>query len=103
MANIYNMKRGEVFWVASDVGWVVGHSFIVYAPFLMGCTTIVYEGKAVGTPDPGSFWRVISEHDVSVLFTAPTAIRAIRKEDSEGIYIKDYDISSLRNLFLAGE
>jgi len=103
MSNIYNMKRGEVFWAASDVGWVVGHSYIVYAPLLMGCTTVVYEGKPVGTPDPGAFWRVIAEQGVSVLFTAPTAIRAIRKEDPDGSYIREHDISSLRGLFLAGE
>lgn len=103
MSNIYDTERGEVFWAASDVGWVVGHSYIVYAPLLKGCTTVVYEGKPVGTPDAGAFWRVIAEHGVSTLFTAPTAIRAIRKEDPEGSLIREYNISSLRNLFLAGE
>jgi propionyl-CoA synthetase len=103
MKYLYGIKPGEVYWAASDVGWVVGHSYIVYAPLLMGCTTIVYEGKPVGTPDPGAFWRVISEHNVSVLFTAPTAFRAIKKEDPKGDYLKKYDLSSFRYLFLAGE
>jgi propionyl-CoA synthetase len=103
MQYIYGMNPGEVFWAASDVGWVVGHSYIVYAPLLYGCTTIMYEGKPVGTPDPGAFWRVISEHDVKVLFTAPTAFRAIKKEDPRGEYFKKYDISKFRFLFLAGE
>ncbi len=103
MKNIYNVDPGEVYWAASDVGWVVGHSYIVYAPLLHGCTTIVYEGKPVGTPDPGAFWRVISEHDVSVMFTAPTAFRAIKREDPEGKLINDYDMSKFRTLFLAGE
>ncbi|MEA3471447.1 MAG: AMP-binding protein, partial [Thermodesulfobacteriota bacterium] len=103
MKYLYGMNPGEVYWAASDVGWVVGHSYIVYAPLLAGCTTIVYEGKPVGTPDPGAFWRVISEHDVSVLFTAPTAFRAIKKEDPNGDYIKKYDLSSFKYLFLAGE
>jgi propionyl-CoA synthetase len=103
MRHIYNVRPGDVFWAASDVGWVVGHSYIVYAPLLSGCTTIMFEGKPVGTPDPGAFWRVISQHKVSVLFTAPTAIRAIKKEDPNGAYLKEYDISSLRYLFLAGE
>ncbi len=103
MKYIYDIKPGEVFWAASDVGWVVGHSYIVYAPLLYGCTTILYEGKPVGTPDPGAFWRVISQHGVSVLFTAPTAFRAIKKEDPNGDYLKKYDIKSLRYLFLAGE
>ena len=103
MSNIYNMKSGEVFWAASDVGWVVGHSYIAYAPLLMGCTTLVYEGKPVGTPDPGAFWRVIAEHDVRTLFTAPTAIRVIRKEDPDARYLSKYDTSKLRALFLAGE
>jgi len=89
MKNIYDVKPGEVFWAASDVGWVVGHSYIVYAPLLYGCTTILYEGKPVGTPDPGAFWRVISQHGVSVLFTAPTAFRAIKKEDPSGDYLKN--------------
>ncbi len=103
MENLYGVKPGEVFWAASDVGWVVGHSYICYAPLLHGCTTVVYEGKPIGTPDAGAFWRVISEHDVSVLFTAPTAFRAIRGQDPEGALLTDYDISSLRTLFLAGE
>ena len=103
MKYLYNVQPGEVYWAASDVGWVVGHSYIVYAPLLAGCTTIVYEGKPVGTPDPGAFWRVISEHGVSVLFTAPTAFRAIKKEDPNAEYLKKYDIGSLRYLFLAGE
>jgi propionyl-CoA synthetase len=103
MKYIYGINPGEVFWAASDVGWVVGHSYIVYAPLLYGCTTILYEGKPVGTPDPGAFWRVISQHRVSVLFTAPTAFRAIKKEDPNGDYLKKYDISCFRYLFLAGE
>ena len=103
MKNIYGVEPGDVFWAASDVGWVVGHSYIVYAPLLYGCTTVVYEGKPVGTPDPGSFWRVISEHKVKVLFTAPTAFRAIKKEDPEGNYLKKYDLSHFKYLFLAGE
>lgn len=103
MKYLYDVKPGEVYWAASDVGWVVGHSYIVYAPLLAGCTTIVFEGKPVGTPDPGAFWRVISEHGVSVLFTAPTAFRAIKKEDPDAEYLKKYDIGSLRYLFLAGE
>lgn len=103
MKHIYNMQPGEVFWSASDVGWVVGHSYIVYGPLLHGCTTVVYEGKPVGTPDPGAFWRVISQHKVSVLFTAPTAFRAIKKEDPKGEYMKKYDLSHFRALFLAGE
>lgn len=103
MRNIYGINPGEVFWAASDVGWVVGHSYIVYGPLALGCTTILYEGKSVGTPDPGAFWRVISDHHVRVLFTAPTAFRAIRREDPAGEYIGRYDISHLRMLFLAGE
>ena len=103
MRNIYGVQPGEVYWAASDVGWVVGHSYIVYAPLLNGNTTLLYEGKPVGTPDPGAFWRVIEEHKVSVLFTAPTAFRAIKKEDPEGTFIRKYDLSSLRTLFLAGE
>jgi propionyl-CoA synthetase len=103
MRAIYGMKPGEVFWAASDVGWVVGHSYIVYAPLAYGCTTILYEGKSVGTPDPGAFWRVIGEHGVDVLFTAPTAFRAIKREDPDGMYIKNYDLSRFRMLFLAGE
>ena len=103
MKNIYDVDEGEVYWAASDVGWVVGHSYIVYAPLLKGCTTILYEGKPVGTPDPGAFWRVISQHGVSVLFTAPTAFRAIKKEDPQGEYVKKHDLSRFRSLFLAGE
>ena len=103
MKNIYDIKPGDVFWAASDVGWVVGHSYIVYAPLFNGSTTILYEGKPVGTPDAGAFWRVISEHNVKALFTAPTAFRAIKKEDPQGEYKKKYDISCLKYLFLAGE
>ena len=103
MSAVYDIKPGEVFWAASDVGWVVGHSYIVYAPLLVGATTIVFEGKPVGTPDAGTFWRVVSEHKVAALFTAPTAFRAIKKEDPDGIFIGKYDLSSLRTLFLAGE
>ena len=103
MRNIYNVQPGEVFWAASDVGWVVGHSYICYAPLLAGCTTVVYEGKPVGTPDPGAFWRVISEHKISTLFTAPTAFRAIKKEDPNAEYLQKYDLGGFRALFLAGE
>ena len=103
MKNIYNIDPGEVFWAASDVGWVVGHSYITYAPLLHGCTTILFEGKPVGTPDAGTFWRVIEEHDVVTLFTAPTAFRAIKKEDPTGALVQNHDLSKLRALFLAGE
>ncbi len=103
MKNIYGVEPGDVYWAASDVGWVVGHSYIVYAPLFHGNTTVLYEGKPVGTPDPGAFWRVISEHNVRILFTAPTAFRAIKKEDSSGEYLKKYDVSCLKALFLAGE
>lgn len=103
MKNLYGIEPGEVFWSASDVGWVVGHSYICYAPLLHGATTIVYEGKPVGTPDAGAFWRVIAEHNVSALFTAPTAFRAIKKEDPEGKLIGNYDLRGFRTLFLAGE
>jgi propionyl-CoA synthetase len=103
MKSIYNVEPGEVYWAASDVGWVVGHSYIVYGPLFNGNTTLIYEGKPVGTPDPGAFWRVIEEYDVKVLFTAPTAFRAIKKEDPEGKYLAKYDHSGLRALFLAGE
>ncbi|MBU8830234.1 propionyl-CoA synthetase [Mycolicibacterium goodii] len=103
MRNIYGIEPGDVFWTASDVGWVVGHSYIVYAPLMLGATTVLYEGKPVGTPDAGAFWRVISEHGVKVLFTAPTAVRAIKKEDPDGARMRDYDLSSLKYLFQAGE
>ena len=103
MENIYGVKPGEVFWAASDVGWVVGHSYIVYAPLLFGATTLMYEGKPVGTPDAGAFWRIISEYKVAALFTAPTAFRAIKKEDPDGKLIGQYDLSHFRTLFLAGE
>jgi propionyl-CoA synthetase len=103
MSNIYGMGAGEVYWAASDIGWVVGHSYIVYAPLLRGCTTILYEGKPVGTPDPGAFWRVASQHGVNALFTAPTAFRAIKKEDPRGEHVGKYDLSRFRTLFLAGE
>jgi len=103
MKNVYNVDPGDVYWAASDVGWVVGHSYIVYAPLLHGCTTILFEGKPVGTPDPGAFWRVISEYGVKVMFTAPTAFRAIKREDPEGVYLKKYDMSKFEALFLAGE
>ncbi|HHI81906.1 MAG TPA: propionyl-CoA synthetase [Rhizobiales bacterium] len=103
MSAVYGVKPGEVYWAASDVGWVVGHSYITYGPLLHGCTTILFEGKPVGTPDAGVFWRVISEHKVAALFTAPTAFRAIKKEDPDGKFIAKYDISSMRTLFLAGE
>lgn len=103
MDYIYNAAPDEVFWAASDVGWVVGHSYIVYGPLLQGCTTILYEGKPVRTPDAGAFWRMISEYKVNVMFTAPTAIRAIKKEDHEGEKLKQYDLQSLKYLFLAGE
>jgi len=103
MKNIYNIDSGDVYWAASDVGWVVGHSYIVYAPLLKGCTTILFEGKPVGTPDAGVFWRVISEHKVNCLFTAPTAFRAIKREDPQAEMMKKYDLSSFRSLFLAGE
>ncbi|MBE1204888.1 propionyl-CoA synthetase [Aminobacter carboxidus] len=103
MENEFGVKPGEVFWAASDVGWVVGHSYIVYAPLLHGATTILFEGKPVGTPDAGTFWRVISEHGVVALFTAPTAFRAIKKEDPQGLFVPQYDLSKFRTLFLAGE
>ena len=103
MAMTYGLKPGEVFWAASDVGWVVGHSYIVYAPLLHGCATILYEGKPVGTPDAGAFWRVIAQHNVAVLFTAPTAFRAIRRADPDAKLLQDYDLDGFRTLFLAGE
>ncbi|MFZ9449441.1 MAG: propionyl-CoA synthetase, partial [Alphaproteobacteria bacterium] len=103
MSLLYDMKPGEVFWAASDVGWVVGHSYIVYGPLLQGCTTLMYEGKPVGTPDAGAFWRVISQHGVKALFTAPTAFRAIKREDPEGLLVGRHDLSCFKALFLAGE
>jgi propionyl-CoA synthetase len=103
MNAVYGMGAGETFWAASDIGWVVGHSYIVYAPLLKGCTTILYEGKPVGTPDPGAFWRLSAQHGVNALFTAPTAFRAIKKEDPKGAHIARYDLRNFRTLFLAGE
>jgi len=103
MRHIYDIGPGDVFWAASDVGWVVGHSYIVYGPLLAGATTVLYEGKPVGTPDPGAFWRVVTEHGVNVLFTAPTAVRAIRKDDPDGAWLARYDRTCLRSLFFAGE
>src|SRR5437667_433514 len=103
MKNVYDIEPGEVFWAASDLGWAVGHSYIVYGPLFNGNTTVLYEGKPVGTPDPGAFWRLISQHGVRALFTAPTAFRAIKREDPDGEYIRKYDLSSVRTLFLAGE
>ena len=103
MKNIYDCSAGDVFWAASDVGWVVGHSYIVYAPLFAGCTTVLFEGKPVGTPDASTFWRVIAEHKVRAMFTAPTAIRAIKKEDPEGALIQNFDLSAFKYQFLAGE
>jgi len=103
MGNVYNVKAGDVYWAASDVGWVVGHSYIVYAPLFKGCTTIIFEGKPVGTPDAGAFWRVISDHKVKVMFTAPTAFRAIKREDPQAQLMQNYDLSEYKALFLAGE
>jgi propionyl-CoA synthetase len=103
MSAIYDMQPGEVYWAASDVGWVVGHSYIVYAPLLYGCTTVLYEGKPVGTPDAGAFWRVIAEHKVKVMFTAPTAFRAIRREDPQAKLLAQYDMNAFKGLYLAGE
>jgi propionyl-CoA synthetase len=103
MKNIYDIDPGDVFWAASDVGWVVGHSYIVYAPLMQGATTVLYEGKPVGTPDAAAFWRVIADHKVKALFTAPTAFRAIKKEDPKGELLKNYDISTFKYLYLAGE
>jgi len=103
MRHVYGMEPGEAYWAASDIGWAVGHSYTVYAPLLYGCTSIMYEGKPVGTPDAGAFWRVIAEHDVRVLFTAPTAFRAIRQQDPDGKLIGRYDLTRFRTLFLAGE
>ncbi|MEC7438938.1 MAG: AMP-binding protein, partial [Pseudomonadota bacterium] len=103
MPNIYDVKPGDVYWAASDIGWVVGHSYIVYAPLITGCSTVLFEGKPIGTPDAGVFWRVIEEHKVKVLFTAPTAFRAIKRADPDGDFLKKHDTSSLTYLFLAGE
>ena len=103
MQNFYGVNPGEVYWAASDVGWVVGHSYIVYAPLLHGCTSILYEGKPVGTPDAGAFWRVIAEHGCVALFTAPTAFRAMKKEDPQGKFLAQHDLGKFRTLFLAGE
>src|SRR5690554_3623429 len=103
MSLVYDAKPGDVFWAASDVGWVVGHSYIVYAPLFTGCTTILYEGKPVKTPDAGAFWRVVQDHKVNMLFTAPTAFRAVRKEDPEADQLNRYDVTSLKRIFLAGE
>jgi len=103
LRSVYGMSPGDVFWAASDIGWVVGHSYIVYAPLLLGCTTVLYEGKPVGTPDAGAFWRVIEQHRVNALFTAPTALRSIKREDPDAKGVGRYDTSSLRTLFLAGE
>jgi len=103
MGTVYGMGAGECYWAASDIGWVVGHSYIVYAPLLKGCTTILYEGKPVGTPDPGAFWRLIAQHGVNAMFTAPTAFRAIKKEDPQGTHIARHDLRNFRTLFLAGE
>ena len=103
MSKFYDCEPGDVYFAASDIGWVVGHSYTVYGPLLHGCTTILYEGKPVGTPDGGAFWRVIEEHEVNVLFSAPTAFRAVRQADPEGLMVKNYDLSSLRTVFAAGE
>jgi len=103
MKAIYNVEAGDVYWAASDVGWVVGHSYIVYGPLFAGCTTVLFEGKPIGTPDAGVFWRVISQHNVKTMFTAPTAFRAIKREDPNGELIKKYDLSNFKALFLAGE
>jgi propionyl-CoA synthetase len=103
MEAIYDVRPGEVYWAASDIGWVVGHSYIVYAPLLHGCTTVLYEGKPVGTPDAGAFWRVCADHGVNVMFTAPTAIRAIKRADPAGELVREHDLSAFRTLFLAGE
>jgi propionyl-CoA synthetase len=103
MRNVYGVAPGDVFWAASDIGWVVGHSYIVYAPLLQGCTSVLYEGKPVGTPDAAAFWRVAEEHRVNVLFTAPTALRAIKREDPDAELPKRHDLSAFRTLFLAGE
>ena len=103
MKNIYNVEAGDVYWAASDIGWVVGHSYIVYAPLFHGCTTVLFEGKPIGTPDASTFWRIISEYNVKVLFTAPTALRAIKRDDPNGEFIKNFDLTNFKTLFLAGE
>ena len=103
MKNIYNIDADDVWWSASDIGWIVGHSYIVYAPLFKGCTTVIFEGKPVGTPDAGAFWKIISDYKVKSLFTAPTAFRAIKKEDPEGKFFSKYDLSKFESLFLAGE
>ena len=103
MNHVYGVEPGEVYWAASDIGWAVGHSYTVYAPLIHGCTTVLFEGKPVGTPDAGAFWRVISQHKVVCFFTAPTAFRAIKRDDPKGEWIQKYDLSSFRTLFLAGE
>jgi propionyl-CoA synthetase len=103
MDAIYGVRAGDVYWAASDIGWVVGHSYTVYGPLLHGCTTVLYEGKPTGTPDAGAFWRVIAEHGVNAMFVAPTALRAIKRDDPEGLLAKPHDLSSLRTLFVAGE
>jgi propionyl-CoA synthetase len=103
MKHIYNVNAGDTFWAASDVGWVVGHSYIVYGPLLQGCASILFEGKPIKTPEAGTFWRVCADHKVKSMFTAPTAIRAIKKDDPNGELMGKYDLSSLNVLFLAGE
>jgi propionyl-CoA synthetase len=103
MNGVYGIQPGETWWTASDIGWVVGHSYIVYAPLFHGCTSVIYEGKPVGTPDAGAFWRVIAEHGAVAMFTAPTAFRAIKKDDPQGKHVQDKDLSKFRTLFLAGE
>jgi len=103
MKNVYDINPGDIWWSASDIGWIVGHSYIVYAPLFHGCTTVIFEGKPVGTPDAGAFWRIISEYKIKTMFTAPTAFRAIKKEDSKGEFFKKYDLSKFKALFLAGE
>jgi propionyl-CoA synthetase len=103
MKAVYNAEPGDVYWAASDMGWAVGHSYIVYAPLFHGCTTVLFEGKPVRTPDAGTFWRIMAEHQVNVFFTAPTAFRAIRKEDPTAECIKKYDLSHLKSIFVAGE
>jgi propionyl-CoA synthetase len=103
MSAVYDVKPGETFWAGSDIGWAVGHSYIVYGPLLHGCASVLYEGKPIGTPDAGAYWRVIQDYRVAAFFTAPTGLRAVRKEDPQAKLVKNYDISSLRTLFLAGE